>query len=171
MVAIEAESQNCDLKTLFRRRILQERKLLDHDKSERLSNKVCNNVRLLLNSIDPDFLHNIGHHDHNIGLYWTLHGEPDLFRIVLSANYLGLPKLTQNNMSFVKYKHGDPVEESHITSLYQPQAHYNLDPDILIIPALALSVNGYRLGFGKGYYDQYLSRVSKKNKQNDHRID
>lgn len=33
-------------------------------------------------------------------------------------------------------------------------------PTVCIIPAIAFDKNGYRLGYGKGYYDRYLSRFN-----------
>ena len=33
---------------------------------------------------------------------------------------------------------------------------------LCIVPALCYDLNGYRLGFGKGYYDRFLSRYSGK---------
>lgn len=34
----------------------------------------------------------------------------------------------------------------------------NIVPDFLIIPMLGADFNGYRIGYGKGYYDRYLSK-------------
>jgi 5-formyltetrahydrofolate cyclo-ligase len=31
--------------------------------------------------------------------------------------------------------------------------------DVLLVPGLAFDKQGYRLGFGGGYYDRYLNRV------------
>ena len=39
-------------------------------------------------------------------------------------------------------------------------------PDILMIPLVAFDVNLNRLGYGGGYYDRYLSKISKKKKNN-----
>ena len=38
-------------------------------------------------------------------------------------------------------------------------------PDVMLLPLLAFDKNRNRLGYGKGYYDRYLSKTSKKNNQ------
>ena len=72
------------------------------------------------------------------------------------------PKCYENSqMSFYRVNSPDelvtdafnikaPVNESDI---YTPQPS-----DIIIVPAMAYDVKGFRLGYGKGYYDRYLSR-------------
>jgi len=40
-----------------------------------------------------------------------------------------------------------------------PPAHVTRD-SLCIVPALAFDLEGYRLGFGKGYFDRYLSAYS-----------
>lgn len=32
--------------------------------------------------------------------------------------------------------------------------------DIMLLPALAFSANGYRLGYGKGFYDRYMAALT-----------
>jgi 5-formyltetrahydrofolate cyclo-ligase len=34
-----------------------------------------------------------------------------------------------------------------------------LDPDVVLVPLLAFDAQGYRLGYGGGYYDRTLSRL------------
>jgi len=35
----------------------------------------------------------------------------------------------------------------------------DLEIDYMIVPALAILKSGYRIGYGKGYYDQFLKRI------------
>ena len=34
--------------------------------------------------------------------------------------------------------------------------------DMIIIPAVAVDIKGYRIGYGKGYYDKFLAKINKK---------
>lgn len=39
-------------------------------------------------------------------------------------------------------------------------------PSALLVPGLVFDVAGYRIGFGKGYYDQYISQARSINSNN-----
>lgn len=42
------------------------------------------------------------------------------------------------------------------TGLMQPESNINVVPELIFVPGLSFCVSGYRLGFGKGYYDKYF---------------
>ena len=63
-------------------------------------------------------------------------------------------------MEFYKLTSLSELQIGSYNILEPPQGQlYNNSPDsIILIPGIAFSVNGARIGFGKGYYDRYLSQ-------------
>ena len=46
----------------------------------------------------------------------------------------------------------------------EPEAKNIIYPDILLIPLVAFDKNLNRLGYGGGYYDRFIAKLSKKKK-------
>ena len=67
--------------------------------------------------------------------YYFIESEDDL-----EAGKYGIPAPKQSSRKFVK----DDVNKSII----------------IVVPALAFDKEGYRLGYGKGYYDRYVNELS-----------
>ncbi|HJK86724.1 MAG TPA: 5-formyltetrahydrofolate cyclo-ligase [Candidatus Megaira endosymbiont of Nemacystus decipiens] len=99
----------------------------------------------------------------NLGIYYPLDGEPNLINSLCNLSCsISLPKVQDDKMLFVKYKKDDELEKSGKLGIMQPKSNNITIPNLIIIPGLAFSLEGYRLGFGKGYYDRYLSLIEKK---------
>jgi 5-formyltetrahydrofolate cyclo-ligase len=66
---------------------------------------------------------------------------------------------TDNNQMDAVICHPDSIFETNIYNIPEP-TDKEIAPapllDIVLIPLLAFDLNGYRVGYGKGYYDRYL---------------
>lgn len=94
-----------------------------------------------------------------IGFYWPLTGEPNLLGIIPKVNAkCALPLLDNSDFSFTKYDLDDKLTQTKFKNLLQSDNNLELVPDFVIVPALAFDMQGYRIGFGMGYYDRYFAK-------------
>lgn len=59
----------------------------------------------------------------------------------------------------------DTIYRLNHYGIYEPDNGVELDPlliDLIIVPLLAFDQSGFRVGYGKGFYDRYLSRCDNK---------
>lgn len=72
-----------------------------------------------------------------------------------------LPKIVENNLIFYEYKGDDELIKGDF-GVYEPKSSKKADfvPDLIIVPALSVDNNKYRLGYGKGYYDKFLAKFN-----------
>ena len=98
-----------------------------------------------------------------IGLYKSLPNEVIMDELINYTLSLGkivvLPKVVGNKLIFFKYKIGDLLEQSNfkvLEPLNIENNRYDGIIDLLIVPGLCFDNDGNRLGYGKGYYDNYL---------------
>ena len=74
-----------------------------------------------------------------------------------------LPKVSGEDMEFYRYTLGDKLVKGKF-GVYEPVSDNISDllPDLIIVPALSVDKNNYRLGYGKGFYDRFLAKYEKK---------
>ena len=100
-------------------------------------------------------------YSHNIAAYYPIGSEVRLTKIFDDdkKNFY-LPKILnkKQDMYFVSYNHQD-MTTKNIYNIPEPNGvEVSSDIfDVIILPALMADKKGYRLGYGKGFYDRYLN--------------
>jgi len=82
-----------------------------------------------------------------------------LMRDLEAAGFsLAMPAVvtTGGAMVFRRYGMGDPLIEGPHGTMHPGDDAPEVRPDIILCPLLAYDARGYRLGYGRGYYDRTL---------------
>jgi len=104
----------------------------------------------------------------SIGGYFPVNFEMDdlnLLRKFKEINFkISLPVIKKNyQMNFYKWKFSEPLKINKY-GIPEPISKNLIYPDILLIPLVAFDKNLNRLGYGGGYYDRLIEKLSKKKK-------
>jgi 5-formyltetrahydrofolate cyclo-ligase len=92
--------------------------------------------------------------------------EPDTFIIARYLQFknpgidMAYPKtnLSEHSMEAIVCAEDDPFEENDFY-VPEPVSGESIDPqaiDLVLVPLLAFDKKGYRVGYGKGFYDRFL---------------
>lgn len=65
-------------------------------------------------------------------------------------------------LAFRAWSFGDPLEPGVFGTLHPSPKSELVEPDALIVPLLAVDEEGWRLGYGGGFYDRTLVRLRAK---------
>ena len=103
-----------------------------------------------------------------IGGYYPVNFEVDdlelLKKLQVKKFDISLPVIKKNfQMDFYRWSFFDPLKINKF-GIPEPEINNIVYPDILLIPLVAFDKNLNRLGYGGGYYDRLISRLSKKKK-------
>ena len=89
--------------------------------------------------------------------YYPMPGEPSLITLndalVVAGKTVLLPRIVNKKMEFAKYE-GQLVQNG---KFHEPAGKIFIgEIQVCLVPATAIDKEGYRLGQGGGYYDQFL---------------
>jgi 5-formyltetrahydrofolate cyclo-ligase len=103
-----------------------------------------------------------------IGGYYPINFEVDdlelLRRLEKNKFDISLPSVKKNfQMNFYKWSFSDPLK---INKYGIPESEMKdiVYPDVILVPLVAFDNNLNRLGYGGGYYDRLINKLSKKKK-------
>ena len=153
---------NTNVKTKYRQSILQKRNSLGPSEVSNLSNTILKNadLELSLSAIKT------------LGSYFSSNNEVNLEALTemrLKRNLLTtFPRVEPNHsMSLIAPKDFQKLNKNKF-EIFEPSDGDEINPidhEIIIIPTVGVDQNGYRLGYGGGYYDRFLESITQKNKR------
>ena len=139
-------------KARLRKQLLDARDSLSLDFINITSKQIQDNLRKI------DFFRNAK----SVGAYYSIGSEvktQDILQEILkSGKGLALPKVVKKDLVFKKINSLSDLEQGNF-SVMEPKDYCEdiKKIEVIIVPAIALTRDGYRLGYGFGYYDRYLS--------------
>ena len=75
---------------------------------------------------------------------------------------IALPVIeTSNKMSFKTWTFNEPLYVNKFGILEPKNSKKKIIPDLIAVPLVAFDSNLNRIGYGKGYYDRSLRKISK----------
>ena len=103
-----------------------------------------------------------------IGGYYPTNNEIDDLQILnyffKKGSIISLPKIkNRKQMVFLKWHKNDPLLINKY-GIPEPDSANKVYPDILIVPLVAYDKELNRLGYGGGFYDRYIQKISKLKK-------
>lgn len=99
-----------------------------------------------------------------IGFYLPIFQEVDLVPVIgswLETNpnkSAAIPVIEEERMFFAEWSPNIPLTKGIFNTLI-PQTIKKIEPDVLLVPCLGFDHSNFRLGYGGGWYDRYLSQT------------
>lgn len=138
------------MKQGLRKKAKETRKTLD---CIRASEKICSQI----NNWEHFYSAN------NIMIYHPINNEINLLKLVKNNDKNFFLPVIKNNEIKVVYFDNKSLLINGLYDIKEPIGDELTDYsilDIIFVPALAANIDGYRIGYGKGYYDRFLNHIS-----------
>ena len=98
-----------------------------------------------------------------VSAYWPMRSEADPRPILEALHERGLPlclpAIVEKRMIFRRWAPYEPIVPGGFGTLVPAPDAPEVKPAILLVPLAAFDRRGYRIGYGKGYYDRALTEL------------
>jgi 5,10-methenyltetrahydrofolate synthetase len=100
-----------------------------------------------------------------LGVYLPIHGEPDLraayAELAQAGARLALPVVVARDapLAFAAWTPGQALVADGMGVMVPGDLHFVPRPPALLVPCLGFNAEGYRLGYGGGFYDRTLEEA------------
>ena len=101
----------------------------------------------------------------SIGCYYSIGSEvqtePIILDLLSQKKHVSLPKMVDDIIIFRTIKNFDRLEKGNF-GILEPKDDWPEEKsfDVILVPAIGLTKDGIRLGYGHGYYDKFLADKS-----------
>jgi len=139
-------------KSALRKHLLEKRDATSAELRDILSGKIHENLKKVSSYINSQ----------NIGCYFPIGSEVNTHDIMLNILEQGknllLPRIVNDRLEFCVVTNLEKLEKGRFEIMEPKDSSERVKKiDCVLIPTVGVSKLGVRLGYGKGYYDRFLS--------------
>jgi 5-formyltetrahydrofolate cyclo-ligase len=140
-------------KPRLRNHLLEKRDGLSHDFMTIASKQIQKNLKKI----------EVFRNAEKVACYYSIGSEVrtlDIIQQMISeGRTMALPRVTDGELVFCAVKNFEELQKGEF-GIMEPKKNCPIveDFDVILVPAVAMMRTGQRLGYGRGYYDRFLSK-------------
>ncbi|WRH66700.1 MAG: 5-formyltetrahydrofolate cyclo-ligase [Planktothrix sp. GU0601_MAG3] len=138
-------------KTELRRLLIKQRRSIATEEYQEKSDRICQNLQNI----------SLFQEAKTILSYFSFRQEPDLSLLLTNTDKnWGFPRCVEQSLTWHCWQPGE-ANNTNNYGIIEPDANlmqlHHSEVDLILVPSVACDSQGYRLGYGGGFYDRMLS--------------